>query len=270
MRTSALVMAAALVAPPMPSPGRLYTAALPQKSAGAGGPVHSEGGSRTTLLIAGGAVLAFAGGLGIGGVRRRSLRRRSAAERPEPSEAPVPTAETAAPAAATTAPAERAAASIAETAATEAAAARAAAPAASAPRAPAPAPRRAAPAAAPRSRPRPAAPPEDPVFAARVRWPEGTESVWRAEITWQSGYRRSEFRVLARAPGSKKPTVLATSPEFRNLMKDPADTPRPELASAVKGLMHALVKQGWTPVAPGGRWFNRRFVWNGPAPPPGV
>jgi hypothetical protein len=266
-------MAAALVAPPTPSLGSLYEAALPQKSAEPGGRVHSEGGSRTTLLIAGGAVVAFAGGLGIGGLRRRSLRRRSAAEPPQPGEAPVPTAETATPAADTTAPAERAAASIAETAAAnaaaEAAAARAAAPAASAPRAPAPAPRRATPAAAPR-RPRPPALPEDPVFAARVRWPEGTEAAWRAEITWQSGYRRSEFRVLATAPGSKKHTVLATSPEFRNLMKDPADTPRPELTSAVKALMDALVKQGWTPVAPGGRWFNRRFVWNGPAPPPGV
>jgi hypothetical protein len=112
--------------------------------------------------------------------------------------------------------------------------------------------------------------PEDPVFAPRVRWPDGSEASWRAEITWQSGYRRSEFRTLARAPGSKKGTVLATSTEFRNLMKDPADTPRPELASAVQGLRDALLAQGWTEVAPGGRWFNRRFVWNGPSPPPGV
>ena len=63
---------------------------------------------------------------------------------------------------------------------------------------------------------------------------------------------------------------MATSPEFRNLMKDPADTPRPELASAVRELMDALLEQGWTQVPPGGRWFNRRFVWKGSGSPPGV
>jgi hypothetical protein len=108
------------------------------------------------------------------------------------------------------------------------------------------------------------------VFAARVPWPEGTEAAWRCEITWQSGYRRSEFRALVRPPGSRKGTVVATSQEFRNLMKDPADTPRPELANAVRELMKALLDQGWTQVAPGGRWFNRRFVWTGSGAPPGV
>ena len=108
------------------------------------------------------------------------------------------------------------------------------------------------------------------MFAGRVPWPEGTETAWRCEITWQSGYRRSEFRVLARPPGSRKRTVVATSPQFRNLIKDPADTPRPELAEAVRALMHTLVEQGWKPVRPGGRWYNRRFVWPGDGPPPGV
>src|SRR3954453_13821119 len=78
MRTSALVMAAALVAPPTPSPDRPHEAPA-QKRAEPGERVHSEGGSRTTLLIAGGAVVAFAGGVGIGSLRRRSLRRRTAA-----------------------------------------------------------------------------------------------------------------------------------------------------------------------------------------------
>src|SRR3954468_19626625 len=77
MRTSALVMAAALVAPPTPSPDRPHEAPA-QKRAEPGGRVHSEGGSRTTLLIAGGAVVAFAGGLGIGSLRRRAPRRRTA------------------------------------------------------------------------------------------------------------------------------------------------------------------------------------------------
>ncbi len=108
------------------------------------------------------------------------------------------------------------------------------------------------------------------MFAPRVAWPDGTESAWRCEITWQSGYRRSEFRALAKAPGAKERTVVATSVEFRNLMKDPADTPRPELASAVREVMDALLEQGWTQVPPGGRWFNRRFVWTRDGRPPGV
>jgi hypothetical protein len=111
---------------------------------------------------------------------------------------------------------------------------------------------------------------EDPAFPPRVAWPAGTESAWRVEITWQSGYRRSEFRALAKAPGARKGTVIATSREFRNLLKDPADAPRPELASGVRELMNALIEQGWTQVPPGPRWFNRRFVWKGPGSPPGV
>jgi hypothetical protein len=139
-------------------------------------------------------------------------------------------------------------------------------------RRPAPAPvaepPRRAPARPPRAPvPRPA--PEPPLLL-RVPWPDGTESAYRCEITWQSGYRRSEFRALVRAPGAKKGTVVATSPEFRNLMKDPADTPRPELVEAVRELMKALLEQGWTQVSPGGRWFNRRFVWSRPDPPPGL
>ncbi len=120
-------------------------------------------------------------------------------------------------------------------------------------------------------RPQPRIPPsEAPVFGERVPWPAGSEAAWRCEITWQSGYRRSEFRALVRPPGSRKRTVLATSPQFRNLIKDPADTPRPELAEAVRALMHTLVEQGWKPVRPGGRWYNRRFVWPGEGPPPGL
>jgi hypothetical protein len=64
--------------------------------------------------------------------------------------------------------------------------------------------------------------------------------------------------------------VTASSPEFNNLMKDPADVPRPELTRAVRDLMIALEAQGWTPVAPGRRWYSRRFVWTRDGPPPGV
>jgi hypothetical protein len=63
---------------------------------------------------------------------------------------------------------------------------------------------------------------------------------------------------------------VASSPEFKDLVKDPPDVPRPELESAARNLAVALKAQGWTPVAPGGRWYSRRFVWTHDGPPPGV
>jgi hypothetical protein len=64
--------------------------------------------------------------------------------------------------------------------------------------------------------------------------------------------------------------VLATSRQFKNLIRDPADVPRPELASAVRDLAISLEAQGWTPVAPGVRWYSRRFVWTRRGDPPGT
>jgi outer membrane biosynthesis protein TonB len=308
------VLAAALVAPPTPSPDRLYEAAPPQMSAR----VHNEGGSRTTLLIAGGAVLAFAGGLGIGSLRRRAVRRRTAAEAepvatpaaetapmeavpaeraPAPAVEPAPAAERPpAPSVEPAPPVERAPAPTAEPPPMPAPAAeRPPPPTPEPPPRPAPAvkpapasaaratatspadiaaPGRFQPAARPaRQHTAPPAPPPEPgapVFAPRVPWPDGTESAWRCEITWQSGYRRSEFRALVRAPGARKGSVIATSEEFRNLLKDPADTPRPELVIAVQALMHGLAEQGWTEIERGSRWFNRRYVWTRDGRPPGV
>jgi hypothetical protein len=294
------MVAAAFAVPPTPSPDKLFEAAPPQKTADSSARVQSERGSRTTLLIAGGAVLAFAGGLGIGGITRRSARRRAKSadaaplsHEPEATPSAMPAAEppampapdtVAVPPAETPAirPAEPPATSAPATAAADTAAMPAPAPRPAEPspadsvRAPAPEPDRPRPAPRPQaSSPRPRAPaprpvPEGPVFTARVPWPPGTEGTWRCEIGWQSGYRRSEFRALVTAPGARKARVLATSPQFRNLIKDPADTPRPELANAVRDLMSALVEQGWTPVPPGGRWYSRRFVWPGDGPPPGV
>jgi hypothetical protein len=34
--------------------------------------------------------------------------------------------------------------------------------------------------------------------------------------------------------------------------------------------MDSLLEQGWTEIPPGGRWFNRRFLWTGAGTPPGV
>jgi hypothetical protein len=96
----------------------------------------------------------------------------------------------------------------------------------------------------------------------------GTEAAWRCEITWRSGYRASEFRALATAPGARRRKLVTSSPPFTNLIKDPADVPRPELTSAVRDLAIALEAEGWTPVPPGGRWYSRRFVWTRAGAPP--
>jgi hypothetical protein len=72
------------------------------------------------------------------------------------------------------------------------------------------------------------------------------------------------------APRARRRRVLAESPPFTNLLKDPADVPRPELVAAVEELVEALEAQGWTPVEPGGRWYSRRFIWTRDGFPPGT
>jgi hypothetical protein len=146
-------------------------------------------------------------------------------------------------------------------------AAPAVAEAVSAPPVAAPAPRPGTNGRAPAQPRRAAAPPSPPLFVPRVPWPQGSAAKWRCEIAWQSGYRRSEFRAMATPPGGKKARQIGTSPPFKNLLKDPADIPRPELIKAVEGLMAQLEDQGWTRVARGGRWYNQRFVWEGAEPP---
>jgi hypothetical protein len=108
------------------------------------------------------------------------------------------------------------------------------------------------------------------LFTPRVAWPKGTERLWRCEIVWQSGYLRSEFRVVATPPGAKRGKVIATSPPFKYLFKDQVDLPLPQFAAPVRELASMLESQGWAPVARGGRWYSFRFVWKRDGTPPGA
>ena len=79
------------------------------------------------------------------------------------------------------------------------------------------------------------------------------------------------YRDLATAleAGKHPDEAIAPLEKYRTLR--PKDTDAlGELASAVRDLMDALLEQGWKQVPPGGRWFNRRFVWSGDGPPPGL
>jgi hypothetical protein len=73
---------------------------------------------------------------------------------------------------------------------------------------------------------------------------------------------------MATAPGEKRSKQIAASPEFKNLLKDPADVPRPELVEAVRTLVRRLEDAGWTRISRGGRWYSVRFLWQRPGPPP--
>jgi hypothetical protein len=71
-------------------------------------------------------------------------------------------------------------------------------------------------------------------------------------------------------PGVRRKRVLAESPPFKTLLKDPADVPRPELVEAVRDLAIALEAQGWTPVPTGTQWYSLRFIWTRAGSPPGT
>ncbi len=123
---------------------------------------------------------------------------------------------------------------------------------------------------APPPPPPPQAEPLPIMFTPRVAWPTGSETQWRCEITWQSGYLKSEFRVEALAPGAKRQRTIAASPAFKFLFKDQAEVPVPQLVTPVRDLMKDLEREGWTPVSRGGRWYSFRFLWNRPGSPPGL
>jgi hypothetical protein len=72
------------------------------------------------------------------------------------------------------------------------------------------------------------------------------------------------------APGARRKRVVAESAPFKNLLKEPADVPRPDFVAAVRDLAIALEAQGWTPVGTGGRWYSRRFIWTRAGSPPGT
>jgi hypothetical protein len=118
----------------------------------------------------------------------------------------------------------------------------------------------------------PPSPPESlpHLFTPRISWPEDADGLWRCEITWHSGYLRSEFRVVAKAPGARRGSTIATSAPFKYLFKDQIDVPLPEFAASAGELARELEAAGWAPAPKGGRWYSFRFVWRGDGAPPGV
>jgi hypothetical protein len=105
-------------------------------------------------------------------------------------------------------------------------------------------------------------------FVRASAWPDGTERLWRSEITWEPGYARSQFRVVAYPPGDGAGATLATSRRFRWMLMAQPDAGAPELAAEVRRLAEALAAAGWEPVAPGSDWYAGRWVWHRAAPPP--
>ena len=95
------------------------------------------------------------------------------------------------------------------------------------------APRRAPVAAPAVPGPEPAAPAvtaEDAAFElgrrfARVPWPEGAEQLWRCEIRWHAGYRRSRFEAVALEPARRRGQPIGRSATFQV-----ADDGRPDSA----------------------------------------
>jgi hypothetical protein len=126
----------------------------------------------------------------------------------------------------------------------------------------------------PPARPPPPAPPvpaaragvalaEAPLTARDTRWPATTDRLWRCELVWRPP------DVIARllAPG----TVSPPSPESA-----PRETPA--LTAAAAQLDAELRGEGWTPLDTGDHWFDprgngwfdHRYVWTRPEPPPGM
>jgi hypothetical protein len=91
---------------------------------------------------------------------------------------------------------------------------------------------------------------------------------WTAVIDWHDTGQEVRFRAVARAGGGADAVVLGHS--------DPLDWPPTtdaavlRLGEAVDELEAELLTAGWRAVAPGERWYERRFAWvaNGTVSPP--
>ena len=100
---------------------------------------------------------------------------------------------------------------------------------------------------------------------ARVLWPKGAEQLWRCEIRWHAGYRRSRFEAIALEPARRRGQPIGRSATFKWLMMgDP--TPQ-EFQGAVDELTDSLASAGWERIADGADWYSRRFVWHRDSPP---
>ena len=125
----------------------------------------------------------------------------------------------------------------------------------------APVPRRAS---APRP---PAAPPLPPGDRfGRVPWPDGTEALWRCEITRHLGVVHSDFRAMAHQPGRRRAVEIART-DTHTRPGWGVEVPEEELEDTVRELASALRRAGWKSVPRGRHWFAARFVWPGPEAP---
>jgi hypothetical protein len=99
-------------------------------------------------------------------------------------------------------------------------------------------------------------------------WAGDAEAHWRCEIIWVSGYRTSRFRAVAMAPGRRRRQVLASTAPFPWMFRSDPDPERAKFRVAVQGLATRLRNRGWESTDPGDDWWNARFVWTRPEPPP--
>ena len=94
--------------------------------------------------------------------------------------------------------------------------------------------------------------------------------MWRCEIEWTPGYRKSSFRAIATPPGGRRPRAISETPGMKwGLMADP-EPPTRELVEAVRSLVGALEAAGWQRIDPAGPWYAQRFLWRGRGEPGSV
>ena len=99
----------------------------------------------------------------------------------------------------------------------------------------------------------------------RVPWPEGAEQLWRCEIRWHGGYRRSRFEAIALEPARRRGQAIGRSETFKWLMM--GDPTAQDFQGAVDELTDMLASAGWERIADGADWYSRRFVWHRDSPP---
>lgn len=92
--------------------------------------------------------------------------------------------------------------------------------------------------------------------------PPDPRQPWTAEVQWSD----SRFAVVARARGGGKEAFLAAS---RPLQWPPSGPNAvTDMNRAVERLEASMLASGWTPLAPGGAWYAKRFAWAAAAPRP--
>ena len=94
----------------------------------------------------------------------------------------------------------------------------------------------------------------------QTEWPSGTEDLWRCEITWRSGYRKSCFHAVAHGPARSPGGTIALSSTYRWLFKNDPEVDTRSVAE-VRRLAERLTGAGWEPVGRGRHWYELRFVW---------